>query len=489
MSDSVVTYAYAREFGLFDAGEENGVRRVLFRAGGDPGALSELQRHYAQPLNVQVLESGAFQERLARAFNEAGTGAASMVDDLAGMDDLANLLEEMPELEDLMDVEEDAPVIRLINTLLAQALRENASDVHFEMFETRATVRFRVDGQLRDVIEPKRGLHAAMVSRVKVMAGLDIAEKRLPQDGRIALRIAGRPVDVRVSTLPAGHGERVVLRLLDKSAGRLELEKLGMRPETFGSLQHLLRQPHGILLVTGPTGSGKTTTLYAALSGMDSHTTNIMTVEDPIEYDLDGVGQTQINTRIDMSFARALRAILRQDPDVIMIGEIRDRETAQIAVQASLTGHLVLATLHTNDAPSAITRLVDMGIEPFLLASSTIGVLAQRLARRLCPECRQAYKPDTGERDLLGLKRPRTLYRAVGCAVCNQTGYRGRTGLYELLVVDETIRALVHRGGNEQEIRDQGLKNGMTLLRDDGVARVLEGETTLDEVLRVTREG
>ncbi|MDR3300852.1 MAG: type II secretion system ATPase GspE [Candidatus Accumulibacter sp.] len=488
MSDAIVTYAYAREYGLFDAGEENGVRSVLFRVGGDLGALSELQRHCAQPLDVQVVDPDAYQERLARVFNEGGAGV-NMFDDLAGMDDLANLLEEMPELEDLMDAEEDAPVIRLINTLLAQALRENASDVHFEMFETRATVRFRVDGQLRDVIEPKRGLHAAMVSRVKVMAGLDIAEKRLPQDGRIALRIAGRPVDVRVSTLPAGHGERVVLRLLDKSAGRLELGKLGMRPETFERLQHLLHQPHGILLVTGPTGSGKTTTLYAALSGMDSRTTNIMTVEDPIEYDLDGVGQTQINTRIDMSFARALRAILRQDPDVIMIGEIRDRETAQIAVQASLTGHLVLATLHTNDAPSAITRLVDMGIEPFLLASSTIGVLAQRLARRLCPDCRQAYKADAGEKELLGLSKPRTLYRAVGCPECNQTGYRGRTGLYELLTVDDAIRALVHRGGNEQDIRERALKNGMVLLRADGVARVLEGETTLDEVLRVTREG
>jgi general secretion pathway protein E len=489
MSATIVSYAYAREFGLFDAGEENGVRRVLFRVGGDPCALSELQRHCPQPLSVQILESDAYQERLARVFNEGGTGAASMVDDLAGMDDLANLLEEMPELEDLMDVEEDAPVIRLINTLLAQALRENASDVHFEMFEMRATVRFRVDGQLRDIIEPKRGLHAAMVSRIKVMAGLDIAEKRLPQDGRIALRIAGRPVDVRVSTLPAGHGERVVLRLLDKSAGRLELSKLGMRPDTFERLQHLLQQPHGILLVTGPTGSGKTTTLYAALAGMDSHATNIMTVEDPIEYDLDGVGQTQINNRIDMSFARALRAILRQDPDVIMIGEIRDRETAQIAVQASLTGHLVLATLHTNDAPSAITRLVDMGIEPFLLASSTIGVLAQRLARRLCPDCRQAYKSNASEMELLGVKKRCTLFRAAGCSECGQTGYRGRTGLYELLVVDEAIRALVHQSGNEQDIRARALKSGMTLLRADGIARVLAGETTLDEVLRVTREG
>ncbi|WP_153111857.1 type II secretion system ATPase GspE [Propionivibrio limicola] len=495
MNAPLVPYAFAREFGLFDAvgpdtaDNARGVRRVYFREGGDLGALSELQRHSPQSLEVQVLGASDFQERLARAFNDGSTGAASMVDDLADMDDLANLLEEMPELEDLMDADEDAPVIRLINTLLAQALRENASDVHFEMFEARAIVRFRIDGQLRDIIEPKRGLHAAMVSRIKVMAGLDIAEKRLPQDGRIALRIAGRPVDVRVSTLPTGHGERVVLRLLDKSAGRLELEKLGMRSETLKRLQNLLQQPHGILLVTGPTGSGKTTTLYAALSGMDSRTTNIMTVEDPIEYDLDGVGQTQINARIDMTFARALRAILRQDPDVIMIGEIRDKETAQIAVQASLTGHLVLATLHTNDAPSAITRLVDMGIEPFLLASSTIGVLAQRLARRLCPVCRQPYESDAGEMELLGVSSPVTLYRAAGCDACNHTGYHGRSGLYELLVVDDSVRALVHQGGNERDIREQAVGNGMVLLRADGVARVLAGETTLEEVLRVTREG
>ena len=488
MSSPIVTYAFAREFGLFDAGEVNGTLRVFFREGGDLGALGELQRQTPLPLSIQVLQAADFQGQVERVFNDGAIGAARMVDDLAGMDDLANLLEEMPQLEDLMDAEEDAPVIRLINTLLAQALREGASDVHFEMFETRAIVRFRLDGQLRDVIEPKRGLHAAMVSRIKVMAGLDIAEKRLPQDGRIALRIAGRPVDVRVSTLPTGHGERVVLRLLDKSAGRLDLETLGMRPETLGRLQHLLQQPHGILLVTGPTGSGKTTTLYAALSGMDSTKTNIMTVEDPIEYDLDGVGQTQINSRIDMTFARALRAILRHDPDVIMIGEIRDQETAQIAVQASLTGHLVLATLHTNDASSAITRLVDMGIEPFLLASSTIGVLAQRLARRLCPACRTAYESDAGEMELLGVTRPVTLYHATGCPDCSQTGYRGRTGLYELLVVDDAIRALVHQGGNEQEIRTRGVENGMTLLRADGISRVLAGETSLEEVLRVTRD-
>jgi len=488
MSTTIVSYAFAREFGVFDTVESNGSRQVFFREGGDLDALGELQRQTRLPLELHILSADDYQEHLARIFNDGGVRAASMVDDISEIADLSNLLEEMPQLEDLLDTEENAPVIRLINALLAEALREGASDLHFELFESRSTVRFRIDGQLRDVIEPRRGLHSALVSRIKIMAGLDIAEKRLPQDGRIALRIAGRPVDVRVSTLPTGHGERVVLRLLDKSAGRLELEKLGMRPETLKGLQHLLQQPHGILLVTGPTGSGKTTTLYAALSRMDSAKTNIMTVEDPIEYDLDGIGQTQTNARIDMNFARALRAILRQDPDVIMIGEIRDQETAQIAVQASLTGHLVLATLHTNDAPSAITRLVDMGIEPFLLASSTIGVLAQRLARTVCPHCRIAYAADAGELELLGMNRPTTLYRAVGCAECNHTGYRGRIGLYELLIVDEDLRSLVHQGGNEQLIRAQGVKNGMVLLREDGIARVLAGDTTLDEILRVTRD-
>jgi len=305
---------------------------------------------------------------------------------------------------DLLESEDDAPIIRLLNALLTQALRENASDIHIEPFETRSVVRFRMDGALRDVIEPKRALHAAIVSRIKVMAQLDIAEKRLPQDGRITLRLAGRPVDVRVSTLPTGHGERVVLRLLDKQAGRLELGKLGMDGGTLTELDELIHRPHGIVLVTGPTGSGKTTTLYAALSRLDAKTLNIMTVEDPIEYDLDGIGQTQANARIDLSFARALRAILRQDPDVIMIGEIRDLETAQIAVQASLTGHLVLATLHTNDAASSVTRLIDMGVEPFLLASSLLGALGQRLVRKLCPLCRQPHEP--GDKEIAALGQP-----------------------------------------------------------------------------------
>lgn len=488
MDNRLVSYAFAREFGVFDTPQADGSLLVCVRQGADPGALAEVQRMASRPLKLEVLDSQTYQDRLGTAYSDAGVRAASMVEDLADSVDLSSLMEDMPEVGDLMDAAEDAPVIRLINALLAEALREGASDVHFELFEMRSSVRFRIDGQLRDVIAPQRGLHAAMVSRIKVMAGLDIAEKRLPQDGRIALRLAGHPVDVRVSTLPTGHGERVVMRLLDKSAGRLNLAKLGMPQETLLPLQHLLAQPHGILLVTGPTGSGKTTTLYAALAQMDSVNNNIMTVEDPIEYDLDGIGQIQVNSRIDMTFARALRAILRQDPDVVMIGEIRDLETAQIAVQASLTGHLVLATLHTNDAPSAMTRLVDMGIEPFLLASSTLGVLAQRLARRLCPHCKKAGSADAGEQALLGIQNPVTLYQPVGCPACNQTGYRGRTGIYELMLVDESLRALIHQGADEMKIRALAQKNGMISLRDDGFKRVLAGETSLEEVLRVTRD-
>jgi general secretion pathway protein E len=336
-------------------------------------------------------------------------------------------------------------------------------------------VRFRVDGTLRDIVRPRRELHAALVSRIKIMAQLDIAEKRLPQDGRITLRSGGRPMDVRVSTLPTGHGERAVLRLLDKEAGRLDLGRLGMAPEMLRVFDRLVQQPHGIVLVTGPTGSGKTTTLYAALDRLDATTTNILTVEDPIEYDLPGIGQTQVNARIDMSFAKALRAILRQDPDVVMIGEIRDLETAQIAVQASLTGHLVLATLHTNDSVSAVTRLIDMGIEPFLLSSSLIGVVAQRLVRKLCTSCRQP-DPVTGG------------WRAVGCAACNRSGFLGRTGIYELFTVDDAIRALVHAGAAESVIRSSAVSGGMHSMRDDGARWVKSGITSADEVIRVTRD-
>jgi general secretion pathway protein E len=362
----------------------------------------------------------------------------------------------------------------MLNALLSQAVREGASDIHVEPFETYSVVRYRVDGTLRDIVRPRRALHAALISRIKIMANLDIAEKRLPQDGRIMLRLGGRPVDVRVSTLPTGHGERAVLRLLDKERGRLEPEKLGMAPETLAALDRLVKQPHGIVLVTGPTGSGKTTTLYAMLSRLDAATSNITTVEDPIEYDLEGISQTQVNPRIDMTFARALRAILRQDPDVIMIGEIRDLETAQIAVQASLTGHLVLATLHTNDSAAAVTRLLDMGIEPFLLSSSILGILAQRLLRKLCPECRR--RDESGQ------------WHAAGCAACGQVGYLGRTGIYELLEIDDALRAAIHAREGEQKLRELARAHGFRTLYEDGARWVEAGVTSREELLRITRE-
>jgi general secretion pathway protein E len=361
--------------------------------------------------------------------------------------DLANLAQDIPEQSDLLESEDEAPVIRLINALLTQAVKENASDIHVEPFENRLVIRFRVDGVLREVLQTKRAVAPLIVSRIKVMSRLDIAEKRLPQDGRISLRIAGRAVDVRVSTIPAGHGERVVLRLLDKQAGRLDLNSLGMDSTTQAHIDELIHKPNGILLVTGPTGSGKTTTLYAALDRINDRTRNIMTVEDPIEYYIDGIGQTQVNSRVEMTFARGLRAILRQDPDVVMVGEIRDLETAQIAVQSSLTGHLVMSTLHTNTAVGAVTRLRDMGIEPFLLASSVVGVLAQRLVRVLNPATREAYPAGEYERRLLNLPDDApspTLYRPNPRDPSG--GYKGRTGIYELVIIDEHMRAMIHDG-------------------------------------------
>ncbi|NBX57175.1 MAG: type II secretion system protein GspE, partial [Gammaproteobacteria bacterium] len=400
--------------------------------------------------------------------------------------DLSFLAQDLPEQADLLESEDDAPIIRLINALLTQAIKDNASDIHIEPYENRLVVRLRVDGVLREVLQTRRAVAGAVVSRIKVMSKLDIAEKRLPQDGRISLRVGGRAVDVRVSTIPSGHGERVVLRLLDKQAGRLDLGELGMEPPIEALLDRLIHKPNGILLVTGPTGSGKTTTLYAALSRLNDATRNIMTVEDPIEYYLDGIGQTQVNTKVDMSFARGLRAILRQDPDIVMVGEIRDLETAQIAVQASLTGHLVLSTLHTNTAVGAVTRLRDMGIEPFLLASSLIGIVAQRLVRTLDPNSREPFVAGELERRQLGLSVSApspTLYRPTSSG----TGYRGRTGIYELVQVDDDLRTLIHDGASEADL-ERHARQSTPSIRDDGLAKVLRGVTSLEEVLRVTRE-
>jgi general secretion pathway protein E len=484
-----VPYAFAKANGIVVTGLGDDAADAVVRHGAPAGALAELRRALGVPIRAQRVSAGEFDELVATLYNGAGTGAAALADDLAQDLDLSRLLQEIPRVEDLLDSQNDAPLIRLINALLTQALREGASDIHIEPFESRSVVRLRIDGTLRDLIEPARALHAAIVSRVKIMAQLDIAEKRLPQDGRIALRAAGKPIDVRVSTIPTGHGERVVLRLLDKQAGRLDLSRLGMDDATLAQMDALIREPHGIVLMTGPTGSGKTTTLYAGLSRLDPKALNIMTVEDPIEYDLDGINQTQTNSRIDMSFARALRTILRQDPDVIMIGEVRDLETAQIAVQASLTGHLVFTTLHTNDAVSAVTRLIDMGIEPFLLASSLIGIGAQRLVRRLCLECRRPLATDAVPLRSLGLAAMGGHFHAPhGCPACNRSGYMGRTGIYELLSVDDGLRKLIHDRASEQTLREYASAHGMGSLRDDGMRLAAEGTVSLEEVLRVTRE-
>ena len=482
-------YAFAKRHGVLALEESDGGIAIACRPDVSWRSLTELRRYLHAPLRPTLMPAAQFERLLQDRYEGDSNGAARMMEDLGEEMDLNQVAMALPEPEDLLESADDAPIIRLINALLTEAIKENASDIHIESFENRLLVRFRVDGVLREALQPPRALGPLLVSRVKVMAHLDIAEKRLPQDGRISLRVAGRPVDVRVSTLPAGHGERVVLRLLDKREGRLDLQHLGMEPGDETRLLKLIHRPHGILLVTGPTGSGKTTTLYAGLTQLNDRKRNIMTVEDPIEYYLDGISQTQVNTKVEMTFARGLRAILRQDPDVVMVGEIRDLETAEIAVQASLTGHLVLSTLHTNSAVGAMTRLRDMGVEPFLLSSSLIGVLAQRLVRKLCPRCKQPHPASPADCAALGVNfaTPPILYAPVGCEHCNQSGYRGRTGIFELVTVDETMQTLIHEGKGEQELERHARLSSRSI-RDDGRRRVLAGDTALAELVRVTRE-
>lgn len=453
-------------------------------------AIQEARRYLGRAAQHQICTDTEFDHLLSSSY-VGETGESQQV--AAGLEDhpdLLSLADQVPETEDLMDQEDDAPIVRLINALLSEAIRVGASDIHIEAFEKKLSVRLRVDGQLREIVQPRRELAPLLVSRIKVMAKLDIAEKRVPQDGRISLRLAGREVDVRVSTLPSSHGERVVMRLLDKQAGRLNMTHLGLMPSDYERLTQLVHRPHGIILVTGPTGSGKTTTLYAALSDLNDGSKNILTAEDPIEYQLEGIGQTQVNTKVDMTFARALKAMLRQDPDVVMVGEIRDLETAEIAVQASLTGHLVLSTLHTNTAIGAVTRLKDMGIEPFLLSSSLIGVVAQRLVRTLCQHCVTWRDADDFEKDVfkpvsneISLKIP----VPNGCDHCSHLGFTGRTAIYEIVPVDEAMRRLIHGNAAEYELETYA-RQYAGAIRDDGLRKVLAGKTTLEEVLRVTNQ-
>lgn len=484
-----IPYSFAKRHGVLFRYENDQVF-IIRRENTTWSALQEARRILGQSAQYQLWDNQKFNALLSSSY-AGDTGESQQV--AAGLEDhpdLLSLADQIPETEDLMDQEDDAPIVRLINALLSEAIRVSASDIHIESFEKKLSVRLRVDGQLREIVQPRRELAPLLVSRIKVMAKLDIAEKRVPQDGRISLRLAGREVDVRVSTLPSSHGERVVMRLLDKQAGRLNMTHLGLMPNDYERLTQLIHRPHGIILVTGPTGSGKTTTLYAALSDLNDHTRNILTAEDPIEYQLEGIGQTQVNTKVDMTFARALKAMLRQDPDVVMVGEIRDLETAEIAVQASLTGHLVLSTLHTNTAIGAVTRLKDMGIEPFLLSSSLIGVVAQRLVRTLCKHCTTWRPADTYEQALFQkvdsaptLKLP----EPQGCEQCGQLGFSGRTAIYEIIAVDEHMRRLIHSGAAEFELEHYARKHTGSI-REDGLRKVLSGKTTLEEVLRVTNQ-
>jgi general secretion pathway protein E len=486
-AERVLPFSFAKRNGLFVQGHANGQAQVIVRNDASPLSLSEARRFIGRPLQLQIVTSEEFDSQLQQTYERESNSAMQMVEGLGEDDDLFRAAQELPEPSDLLESDDDAPIIRLINAVLTAAVKENASDIHIEPFENRLVVRFRVDGVLREVLQSRRAVAPLVVSRIKVMSRLDIAEKRLPQDGRISLRIAGRAVDVRVSTMPSGHGERVVMRLLDKHAGRLDLGELGMEPKDRESMDQLIHRPHGIILVTGPTGSGKTTTLYAALERINDNTRNIMTVEDPIEYYIDGIGQSQVNTKVEMTFARGLRAILRQDPDVVMVGEIRDLETAEIAVQASLTGHLVMSTLHTNTATGAVTRLRDMGVEPFLLSSSLIGVVAQRLVRLLDPNTKEAYQATEYECRELGVDpaNPPTLYRPPADAPLGE-GYHGRSGIYELITMDNDFRTMIHDGAGEHELERYARTQGPSI-REDGIRLVLTGRTALEEVLRVTR--
>jgi len=465
-------YAFAKAHTLLL--EDDGDQLLLWAGETTPpSALAEVTRLF-DVASFEREATATLGQRIAAAYAGGESSAAAVIGEVESGVDLSRMMQDLPAVEDLLEAADDAPIIRMLNALLTQAAKDGASDIHIEPYERSSSVRFRVDGTLREVVQPNKALHAALISRLKIMAELDIAEKRLPQDGRISLRIGGRAIDVRVSTLPSSHGERAVLRLLDKTESRFTLEGLGMDGDVLASFARLIQQPHGIVLVTGPTGSGKTTTLYASLGRVDTATTNVLTVEDPVEYELPGIGQTQVNPKIDLTFAKALRAILRQDPDVIMIGEIRDYETASIAIQASLTGHLVLATVHTNDAPSSVTRLIDMGVEPFLLSSSLLGVLAQRLVRKLCPHCKK--QGEDGH------------WHPVGCEKCSHTGYKGRTGVYELMRVDSDVQSLIHNRSPEQELVAAARVAGLKSMREDGERLVRDGVTSLEEVIRVTRD-
>lgn len=482
----VLPYAFARDSGYLIEQSDDDAVFVAVRDGADPFILLDLRRDLARPLNLRGVAPPDFEKLLAQTYAVDGAAAAMAGEmGLAG-ESLDPLAMGLPTAEDLLDSADDAPAIRLINGLIAEGLRQGVSDIHIEPYETALIVRMRVDGILAEKLRMPAHVAPVLVSRIKVMARLDIAERRVPQDGRISLSLGGRLVDVRVSTLPSRAGERVVLRLLDKENAGLDLAHLGLSEKAQDAIVRAIAEPNGIVLVTGPTGSGKTTTLYAALRLLNDGERNILTVEDPIEYAVDGIGQTQVNPKVGLSFAAGLRAILRQDPDVVMVGEIRDRETAEIAVQASLTGHLVLSTVHTNDAVGAITRMRDMGIEPFLLASTLRAVIAQRLVRRLCQVCRSERPIESGPGEVLGIKAGRMVWHATGCAHCGQSGYAGRIGVFEALRVDDAMRRLIHDNADEAKISAHAFADAPRLAK--AVRRLVrDGLTSPDEAARILR--
>jgi general secretion pathway protein E len=480
---------YARQHGALIIANEDRAE-IWFKDTVNLSVYAEICRTMQQDCVAKVVGKDDFERELKLRYERQASDTIQAVDGIGEELNLFKLADELNEPADILEQADDAPIVKLLNALIAEAVREDASDIHIEQYENRLRVRFRLDGVLKEILNPDVKIAPRIISRVKIMAKLDISEKRVPQDGRISVRVGGRPVDVRVSTIPVGNGaEKVVLRLLNKESGRLSLEYLGMPSDAYAGIEKILAKPHGILLVTGPTGSGKTTTLYSVLSRLNNKDSNIMTVEDPVEYYLDGINQTQVNAKVGMTFAGALRSILRQDPDIIMIGEIRDLETAKIAVQASLTGHQVFATLHTNTAVGAVTRLRDMGVEPFLLASSLNGVLAQRLVRNLCPSCKTPYEASESEKDKLGVgaSEALTLYQPSGCKECDYTGFKGRTGLFDLFYIDHEASNMIHAGASEQTLAAYKEQDSQSLFAS-GVELVVAGKTAISEIIREAGE-
>jgi len=480
---------YAKQNEVLPLRKEHGTVIVAIADPTNFYALDDLRMLYGSEVRPVIASSYEIVNAINAVYNRATGGGEEAIGDL---EDGAEIADDFNEPVDLLDADDEAPIIRLVNSLLFRAVKQKASDIHVEPFERDLKIRFRINGILYDVMNPPKRAQGAIISRVKVMSQLNIAEKRVPQDGRIRIKIAGKDIDIRVSTIPTAHGESVVMRLLDASAVLLDLDSLGFSRNNLDRFKKMLSHHNGIILVTGPTGSGKTTTLYSALSRLNTDDVKIITVEDPVEYQMHGINQMQVNPKIDLTFASGLRAFLRQDPDIIMVGEIRDKETAEVAIQASLTGHLVLSTLHTNDAPSSITRLIDMGVEPFLVASSVLGILAQRLVRTVCRDCARKYSPEEEEIAQIGITpemlKGRQIYRPVGCPVCLETGYSGRAGIHEILMVSDAVRAELMKGSDASTIKKVALSEGMATLRQDAAQKVLQGLTSVEEVLRVTQE-